>query len=297
MGRFQPYITKKLLIPLIFLALLTPGLVVADVWVNGYTRSNGTYVQGYYRSSPDGNPFNNYSFPGNTNPYTGKVAPGNASTYLNSYYYPSYSSSYTTPSYSNSTYTDYTSSYYPSPYYGSSYSNTSYGSTYTSRESVVGGYKMSGVLFCSSDYYEVDGKCKLAPVNSTAYGGYSFYCNSGYEKSGDGCKKKESETYSGSYSTYTPSTSNNSIADTGRCSEGSSWYLDGCITNMENAKYNGSSYTCDRGFVVNKAGTQCVGIDTYCKERHGISSYGDGGICHCNHGFYLDTITNMCRSR
>src|SRR5437870_772678 len=43
-----------------------------DVWVNGYTRSNGTYVQGYYRSRPDGNPYNNYSSQGNTNPYTGQ---------------------------------------------------------------------------------------------------------------------------------------------------------------------------------------------------------------------------------
>lgn len=34
------------------------------------------------RSNPDGNPYNNWSYPGNTNPYTGKVAPGNPSTYL-----------------------------------------------------------------------------------------------------------------------------------------------------------------------------------------------------------------------
>jgi len=29
-------------------------------WVNGYSRKNGTYVSGYYRSSPDGNKSNNY---------------------------------------------------------------------------------------------------------------------------------------------------------------------------------------------------------------------------------------------
>jgi hypothetical protein len=52
-----------------------------DVHVRGYTRKDGTYVQPHWRSRPDGNPSNNYSFPGNTNPYTGKVAPGNPSTY------------------------------------------------------------------------------------------------------------------------------------------------------------------------------------------------------------------------
>lgn len=45
----------------------------ADEYVNGYTRSNGTYVQGYTRSSPDNTVTNNYSYQGNTNPYTGAV--------------------------------------------------------------------------------------------------------------------------------------------------------------------------------------------------------------------------------
>ncbi len=58
----------------------------ADQYVHGYTRSDGTYVQPYWRSDPDGNPYNNYSFPGNLNPYTGRIAPGNPDTYLNNYY-------------------------------------------------------------------------------------------------------------------------------------------------------------------------------------------------------------------
>lgn len=44
----------------------------ADEYVNGYTRSNGTYVQGYYRSSPNGTVQDNYSYKGNSNPYTGQ---------------------------------------------------------------------------------------------------------------------------------------------------------------------------------------------------------------------------------
>jgi hypothetical protein len=69
---------------LIYLAVLSP-VAHAQVYVNPYTRSDGTTVQGHYRSVPDGNPYNNYSYPGNTNPYTGRVAPGNPDTYLNNH--------------------------------------------------------------------------------------------------------------------------------------------------------------------------------------------------------------------
>lgn len=43
-----------------------------DVHVDGYTRSNGTYVQPHMRTAPDHTASNNYSTYGNTNPYTGK---------------------------------------------------------------------------------------------------------------------------------------------------------------------------------------------------------------------------------
>ena len=52
---------------------LFPTAVIADEYVNGYTRSNGTQVQGYYRSSPDNTVTNNYSYEGNVNPHTGAV--------------------------------------------------------------------------------------------------------------------------------------------------------------------------------------------------------------------------------
>ncbi|WP_185244947.1 hypothetical protein [Citrifermentans bremense] len=51
---------------------LVPGLVFADGYVRGYTRQDGTYVNGYTRSSPDNSYNNNYSVRGNTNPYTGR---------------------------------------------------------------------------------------------------------------------------------------------------------------------------------------------------------------------------------
>lgn len=40
--------------------------------VRGYYRSSGAYVQPHYRSSPDGNFYNNWSSQGNYNPYTGQ---------------------------------------------------------------------------------------------------------------------------------------------------------------------------------------------------------------------------------
>lgn len=58
----------------------------AQTYVDGYTRKDGTYVQGHWRSDPDNSPYNNYSYPGNTNPYTGKTATGNTDTYLQRYY-------------------------------------------------------------------------------------------------------------------------------------------------------------------------------------------------------------------
>jgi hypothetical protein len=80
------------------IALVTALLVTfamsasAQTYVDGYTRKDGTYVQGHWRSAPDDSPYNNYSYPGNTNPCTGETATGNADTYLRRYYLRSSSS-------------------------------------------------------------------------------------------------------------------------------------------------------------------------------------------------------------
>jgi hypothetical protein len=44
----------------------------ASTRVSGYFRSNGRYVQTYYKSTPNYTKFDNYSTKGNYNPYTGK---------------------------------------------------------------------------------------------------------------------------------------------------------------------------------------------------------------------------------
>jgi hypothetical protein len=68
-----------------------------STYVSGHFRSNGTYVVGHWRTCPDSTRTNNYSYPGNYNPNTGRVTSG--SSYSRST--PSYSRS--TPSYSRST--------------------------------------------------------------------------------------------------------------------------------------------------------------------------------------------------
>ena len=54
------------------LALSISTIAIADTHVKGYTKSNGTYVEPHYRSSPNSNTYDNYGTKGNSNPYTGQ---------------------------------------------------------------------------------------------------------------------------------------------------------------------------------------------------------------------------------
>lgn len=90
---------KKLILLFLFLVIFLSTVTqsYAYVYVNGYYRSNGTYVGPYVRSEPNGLRYDNYGYSG-------------GSLYNNSYYDSGYSSSWYTPSY----YTD------PDYYYGQS---------------------------------------------------------------------------------------------------------------------------------------------------------------------------------
>ncbi len=66
---------------LLLLIVLFSITVYADTWVNGYMKSNGTYVSGHYRSFPDSTVDNNWSTRGNVNPYTGQIGTRNPSSY------------------------------------------------------------------------------------------------------------------------------------------------------------------------------------------------------------------------
>ncbi|GAD81053.1 hypothetical protein [Vibrio ezurae] len=54
------------------LTIFSCFVLAKDVYVNGYTRSDGTQVKGHYRTAPDATVNNNYSTEGNINPHTGK---------------------------------------------------------------------------------------------------------------------------------------------------------------------------------------------------------------------------------
>ncbi len=43
-----------------------------EIYIRGHYRSNGTYVDGYYKTSPNHTTKDNWSHSGNTNPYSGK---------------------------------------------------------------------------------------------------------------------------------------------------------------------------------------------------------------------------------
>ena len=53
--------------------LFASSAAFADTYVNGYTKSDGTQVQGYERTNPNSTRSDNYSTQGNTNPYTGQA--------------------------------------------------------------------------------------------------------------------------------------------------------------------------------------------------------------------------------
>lgn len=75
---------KKIILSVAALVLF--GFSQADAEsVRGYTRRDGTYVAPHQRTGPDRNPYNNYNFPGNYNPNSGRTTPGNPDTYLDRY--------------------------------------------------------------------------------------------------------------------------------------------------------------------------------------------------------------------
>ena len=60
---------KKVVLFFVALALLCSTAWAG--WVSGHTRSDGTWVQPYYRSNPNNTVRDNYDYKGNVNPYTG----------------------------------------------------------------------------------------------------------------------------------------------------------------------------------------------------------------------------------
>jgi hypothetical protein len=119
-------IMKKVFFFIAFLFVSITSFAQSSVYVSGYTKSNGTYVEPYFRTSPNSTRNDNYSTVGNVNPYTGTSGTKPADSYYSSpstYSSPSYSSpSYSSPSYSIPTYSSPT---YSSPSYATPSSSNS----------------------------------------------------------------------------------------------------------------------------------------------------------------------------
>jgi hypothetical protein len=102
------------------LCLFSAAAAQSDHYVNGYYRSDGTYVSPHYQTNPNSTRDDNYSTRGNVNPYTGQ--PGTkprdedfgapARSYQPAYGAPAYGSPY--------------SSSYGNPGYGQGSAGSSY---------------------------------------------------------------------------------------------------------------------------------------------------------------------------
>jgi hypothetical protein len=278
------------LLALTFLFASCVGSAEAVVRVNGYFKKNGTYVAPYVKSDPDGIPTNNWSYPGNVNPYTGKVAPGNPDTYLRNYYE-------SNANVRNS----YDSSYLYSASAATSYSN------------ITNGYKIGSTTSCNYGYYmSPSGNCVLVPPHSSSIGN-NFYCDFGYEKNleENGCRKlPQNGRYDGA-----------AIV----CSPG--YYIDSdlnCVPKKAkaNSHWVGGSEVCDVGFAEIKG--LCVTYEDWCRIRNdgvavkydevsgkcvlaedAVSSNlvclanshpTDMHTCECDYGYILDGKSGKCIS-
>ena len=59
----------KKIISIIYLFFLIQNVCLAETYVNGYFKNDGSYVEPHYRSSPNQTNLDNYSTKGNSNPY------------------------------------------------------------------------------------------------------------------------------------------------------------------------------------------------------------------------------------
>lgn len=97
--------------------ILTTAAAAQAEWVNGHFRSNGTYVNGYYRTPANGTPYDNLSYRGFPSQQPGYVSPRSylpttLPNYGDNYYSATpYTISGTSRSYGNTTYHKYSDSY------------------------------------------------------------------------------------------------------------------------------------------------------------------------------------------
>jgi|NOAtaT_6_FD_contig_21_3770994_length_329_multi_13_in_0_out_0_1 hypothetical protein len=78
---------KKLLFSLAFLFATAFSFAQSYIYVDSYIKSNGTFVQGHYRTTPNYTRDDNWSTIGNINPFTGAAGTKRGDYYTTPYYY------------------------------------------------------------------------------------------------------------------------------------------------------------------------------------------------------------------
>ncbi len=266
---------KKIIAAFLLAAIFSVGFfnfteARGSVHVNGYYRKNGTYVQPHYRSAPDGNPYNNWSYPGNTNPYTGKTADGNSDTYLKNYYNNSSGSLGTNFNYN-----------YSSPSYNNSYNYSLPG--YSSNSGSGYDYQSN-----NSSIFSTDESCQRQFGNAKSYGLTQCKCGDGYVFNSDKTYCISMDQYCKNLYGY-----NAKVDSLNQCVCNDGYYFDKtnntCVTLDQTCKsqyglgaksYGANQCICDTNFTWNKDRSSCISIYLACDSLT-----------------IFDTKTNSCISR
>jgi hypothetical protein len=278
---------------LFFVLFLIPVFSAHAEYVSGYTKANGTYVQGYERSAPDGIPYNNYDYPGNYNPNTDSITGGSAATYLENYYDSSYGSDYSytsTPTCPLNSYYNGSSCSCSSGYVSSGGSCISGNTLCYAQLGYLSSYDSSSNQ-CECDTGDVigsDGQC-----TSTA-----LYCfdqmglMSQYNSSTKTCGCMAGYTFNGSTCVYQSSSSYNDNSS--------------CPINSHTSATDASQCTCDTGYQVNSTKDACVvklssTNDQLCQISYGLNSIWNGTTnsnstinCSCKIGYNWNTGQTQC---
>lgn len=251
----------------LLLSILIPAVTFAAVHVNGYYRKDGTYVSPHFRSNPDGNPTNNWSYPGNTNPYTGETATGDPATYLDNYY-------------NRSGGTGSGSLPGVSPYV--------LPATPTSIDE-PGGSRTYGMLFCNAGYYKKNDACIQLPANAHAYGS-SLYCDTSYYLTTDNtCVALPSNAIASYSSGY--SCRSGYILQGSSCITADDWCR---VTADASFDTKASTCVCPTGQLFG-ADKKCGTPKQLCQRQYGgYAEATDNAQCACIDGTHWNATQTMC---
>ncbi|MDP3725677.1 MAG: hypothetical protein Q8R36_00590 [bacterium] len=260
--------------------LFLPIFTDAVVYVNGYYRSNGTYVAPHVRSDPNGLKYDNYGYKPSdglyNKTYGTRGAQWDTPTYI------------TDPNYyqGKNIYDSGNNAYFASPSYS--------------------GYSPS---------YPTTPTTPICPANSYYDGISSCKCNYGYAVSGGSCVSANSLCYTQlGYSSSYDSLSNSCKCDSGyvigtsgQCVSGNSW----CYAKIGiMSQYNQSTKTCECISGYQFDGSSCVykttspsNYSTYSASAYSASSScplnshpspTDSTKCACDSGYQPNSTKTSC---